>query len=297
MGGRLLQASWPVRVIAVCAIGVLGADVAAVVNGLAPETAEAATPAAVAAAGDDVTQTSATALPGSPVVIVGAYGTTTQVDPSTPEGQAAIAAATERGDTLLTVVPDEDGNLALVPTTPDAISDAVDAANDLVPGVTVPVNSDIVDAVQHLIDEDPDVIADQVDAIVAATSTTIAAGGGATSPTTAAGSSDGPGLTLPEVTIPDITVTLPPVTVSIPPVTLPLVSTTITVPVTLTLPPVSVTVTIPPVTLPTTSTTTPPTSITIPVVTTVSSILQSVLTTLPVTIPTVTIPPVTLPHL
>jgi hypothetical protein len=292
----LLQASWQVRVIAVCAFAVLGADVAAVVNGLAPETAEAATPAAVAAAEgtDDVTQTSATALPGSPVVIVGADGTTTQVDPSTPEGQAAIAAATERGDTLLTVVPDEDGNLSLVPTTPDAISDAVAAANDLVPGVTVPVNSDIVDAVQGLIDADPDVIADQVDAIVAATSTTIAAGGA--TPTTAPAGGDGPALPRPEVTIPDITVTLPPVTVSVPPVTVPLVSTTITVPITVTLPPVSVTVTIPPV-LTTTSTTNPPTSITIPVVTTVSSIVQSVLTTLPVTVPTVTIPPITLPHL
>jgi hypothetical protein len=279
----MLQLPRALRTLLACVVFLLAANAAVVVTHLADDLADAAPPAA---SGSIETPAVDATVVREIAVITTADGRQIVVDPSTPEGLAAIAEAIARGDTVDTRrvavrSSDRRGNRAgdasgeaLSQAELDAVLKGGDAEALLRAVTTLPVAGAspaapttllpaVGDAVDRVLDEVNGVVED-VNGVVEQTRRTV---NDVVEDVTDAVNDLPDGTT---VSVPGV-----PVTVTTPPVTTPPVSVVVTTPpVTVSVPVATTVVTLPPVTV---TVTVPPVTVTVP----------------PVTLPPVTVPPVT----
>lgn len=227
---RVLGADRRVRVLLACAGAIVIANAFVVAARLT---------AAVAADAPVVIVDEATA---NTVLILGADGKTVSVDPSSPEGKAAIAAAEERGDTIVTADPSDPVAVAATGgDTPTAAerSAELDAADGALDGIVEVADAVTGGVVRRTVGQ----IEDAIEGTKVTTPTT------STAPTTAAAADgDEP---LVEITTPGVSITTPPVSVTTPPVEVSTPVTTIAVETTI-------------VTVETTTVTVPSSTVTVP---------------------------------
>lgn len=194
----MLQLPWNVRTLFVCIAALLGGNTFALVALLSDETPSGANPAVVA--GDD-------GAPASPqhravAVITNADGTQQVVDPTTPEGQAAIEAARQRGDDVATVEVQMAPDGTPIAPASGALSDELSSAiNDVLqqnplptvpgggasttlpgggggssttaPGGEQPGDDDPLSPVTSLLDEAEDIVEDVVSTVTSVVTTIV----------------------------------------------------------------------------------------------------------------------------